>query len=136
MASRIQRPDSAFSLDPSDKSQKRIRDESHLVYIRKLPSIISGRYGCDPCHLRTGSPTYRKKRTGERQKPDDCWTLPMTREEHRAQHNMNELEFYRQHGIDDPFAICLQLYEANRDLRLGKRIILSNLKSRGITWNR
>ncbi len=136
MASRIQRPSTAFSLDPSDKSQKRLLDDPHLVFIRKLPSIISGAYGCEACHLRAGSPIYRKKRTGLRQKPDDSWTLPMTPEEHRAQHAMNELEFYRQHGIEDPFALCLKLYEATRDFEAGKLIIITSLKSRGIAWNR
>lgn len=64
MAFQIKRPATAFSLDPTDKSQKRIEDPAHLAFIRKLPSVISGRTPCDPCHIRTGNPTYRKKRTG------------------------------------------------------------------------
>lgn len=39
MALQIRRPDTAFSLDPSDKAQGRIRDERHLAFIRTLPSV-------------------------------------------------------------------------------------------------
>ena len=117
MASRINRPRTAFSLDPSDKTQRRIEDPAHLAFIRTLPSVISGETGCQACHLRAGNPSYRKKRTGARQKPDDSWTLPMTILEHRQQHHENEIEFYRRHGIQDPWALCLALYEVtgNRD---------------------
>lgn len=135
MASRIQRPATAFSNDPSDRSQRRIRDDAHLAFIRRLPSVISGKRDgdrCDPCHVRTGSPIHRKKRTGASQRPDDCWTLPMRRAEHDAQHDMNELEFYRSHGITDPFSLCLALYEVSGDVKAAEMIIKNHRKSRRV----
>ena len=87
MAMMIKRPSTAFSLDPADKTQKRIEDEKHLDFIRQLPSVIDGKGPCEACHIRTGSPAHRKKRTGMGRKPDDAWTLPMTPAQHRAQHD-------------------------------------------------
>lgn len=114
MAFAIRRPDSAFSLDPSDRKQKRIIDDRHLAFIRTLPSIVSGKLGCEACHIRYGDPVYRKKHTGKSQKPDDAWTVPMTPEEHRAQHAGNEQEWWASKGIN-PVAVAWQLYSVSGD---------------------
>lgn len=128
MAFAIARHPEAFSFDLSDRKQRRIEDAGHLAFIRKLPSVISGAYPCEACHIRSGSPVHRKKRTGGQQKPDDCWTLPMTPEEHRAQHSENELSFYRRHGIE-PFELALKLYESSGDFDAAKHIISNARKS-------
>ena len=122
MAFCFRRPETAFSADPSDKKQKRIADPKHLDFIRKLPSAVSCRYGCEACHIRSGSAVHKKKRTGAAQKPDDAWTIPLTPEEHKAQHSMNELEFWKLHGID-PFEVANQLYQVSGDLEAGRSII-------------
>lgn len=116
---RINLPATAFALDPSDKAQGRIEDKAHLAFIRTLPSVLSGLSGCDPCHIRYGDPVYRKKRTGKGQKPDDAWTIPMTRSEHDSQHANNEAGWWRQRGID-PLAIAQKLYavSGNREAAL------------------
>lgn len=117
------RPPTAFSLDPSSRKTKRIEDRRHLDFIRQLPSIISGAYGCEACHIRSGSALHRKKHTGAGQRPDDSWTLPMTPAEHRAQHAMgDELKWWRQHEID-PFEVAIKLYEVTGDLSAGTAII-------------
>lgn len=121
----IVRHPEAFSLDPSSKKTRRIEDPAHLAFIRKLPSVISGQYGCEACHIRTGSALHKKKWTGGQQKPDDCWTLPMTPAEHKAQHSENELAFYRRHGIN-PFDLAARLYEVSGDIEAGIRILRSN----------
>lgn len=119
---RILRDAEAFAYDPSSKRTKRIEDPAHLAFIRKLPSVLSGQYGCDPCHIRTGSALHRKKHTGGAQKPDDCWTLPLTREEHDSQHSQNEIQWWRKHGID-PFETAILLYEVSGDIETATRII-------------
>lgn len=118
----IKRPDTAFSLDPSNKAQKRIKDDGHLAFIRTLPSVISGEYGCEACHVRYGDPRYRKKHTGLAQKPDDSWTIPLTPDEHRSQHSANEAEWWQERGID-PLWLCLQLYAATGNREAALRII-------------
>lgn len=130
MAMRIARPVTAFSSDPSGKHTSRMEDTAHLAFVRKLPSIISGRVGCEACHVRTGDANRRKKRTGKGQKPDDAWTLPMTPDEHRAQHDMNEMAFYRSHKIADPFEICARLYAMSGDVDAATAYILGLVKGR------
>ncbi len=120
----IKRPETAFAFDPSDRKQRRIEDPAHLAFIRKLPSVVSGVYGCEACHIRAGSPLHRKKRTGGQQKPDDSWTLPLTPAEHKEQHSENEMEFWRRNGID-PFETALRLYDVSGDIEAGIRVIQS-----------
>lgn len=127
MAFAVNRLPTAFSLDKSGRATSSFRDEAHLAFIRKLPSVISGAYGCDACHIRAGSPRHNKKRTGGAQKPSDCWTVPMTREEHMGQHDGNELAFWRSHGID-PFQLAIDLYSVTGDVEAATAIILKARK--------
>ena len=122
MAFCIQRPETAFSQDRTGKRERRIVDEAHLAFIRKLPSVVSGKGPCEACHIRAGSPIHRKRRTPMARKPDDAWTLPLTPDEHRDQHSVNEMEFWLRHGID-PFTLALKLYAVTGDLEAGRRII-------------
>lgn len=108
----IRRPATAFALDKSSKATRRLEDEAHLAFIRRLPSVVSGLYGCEACHIRTASAVHRKKHTGLQQKPDDSWTLPLTPDEHRQQHSENELAWWRSHNID-PFELAVKLYEVS-----------------------
>ncbi len=115
MAGRFAYHPEAFSKDKSGKATKSFKDEAHLAFIRKLPSPISGAYGCDPAHISAGSPIHNKKRTGGGQKASDCWTVPLTRAEHDAQHDHgDELAWWRTHGID-PFELAIKLYENTGD---------------------
>lgn len=114
--------ETAFSFDPANKKQRRIEDPAHLAFIRKLPSVVSGEFGCEACHIRAGSPLHRKKRTGMAQKPDDSWTLPLTPAEHRQQHSENELAFWRTHGVD-PFELSTRLYEISGNYDAALKII-------------
>lgn len=118
----IRRHPEAFSLDQSGKATKRVEDPAHLAFIRKLPSAVSGLLGCEACHIRTGSAVHKKHTTGAGRKPDDAWCLPLLPAEHREQHSMNEMEFWRSHGID-PFELAIKLYEVSGDVVAGTEII-------------
>lgn len=122
MAFAVRREPTAFSLDPSGRETARIKDERHLAWIRTLPSVISGVYGCEACHIRYGDPGYNKPRTGKGRKPDDAWTVPMTPDEHREQHSMNEHLFWLRQGID-PVAIARELYRVSGDTEAALSII-------------
>lgn len=124
MAYQLRRADTAFSNDRASKKDKRIEDQAHLAFIRKLPSVVSGQWPTEACHIRAGSPVHRKKRTGMGQKPDDCWTLPLTQAEHREQHSENEMAFWRKYGID-PFELALRLYDVSGNADLGTQIVRS-----------
>lgn len=115
----------AFTLDPSSKATARIKDERHLAWIRTLPSVISGEIGqCEACHIRYGDPMYRKKRTGKGQKPDDCWCVPMSPDEHRAQHSMNEKAFWDALEID-PLRIAQALYGISGSTEAAIKLIVN-----------
>lgn len=118
----IRRPATAFAFDPSSRKTKRIEDERHLAFIRLLPSVVSGEFGCEACHIRAGSAVHRKVWTGAGRKPDDSWTLPLTPAEHRDQHAMEELAFWRLHEID-PFELAIRLYEVSGDVQAATAII-------------
>lgn len=50
----------------------------------------------------------------------------MTAYEHRGprgQHSMNEIEFYKKHGIADPWRICVELYAVSGDEEAGRKVI-------------
>lgn len=123
MAFAFRPPATAFSSDPSDKGQKRIVDDAHLAFIRKLPSVISGEFGCEACHIRYGDPVLRKKHTGKAQKPDDAWTLPLTPTEHRDQHDRNEQDWWSAHGID-PLMLSRKIYGVTGDTDAAIKIIM------------
>lgn len=112
----------AFSIDRTTRRQPRIEDPAHLAFIRKLPSIISGRTPCEACHVRYGDALRRKKTSAKGMKPDDAWTVPMTADEHRSQHDGSEAVWWRSQGID-PLAIACALYAVSGDLEEGRKII-------------
>ena len=58
MAFAIARPQTAFSLDKSGKETASFKDDRHLAFIRTLPSVVSGTFGCEACHIRSGSPAH------------------------------------------------------------------------------
>ena len=118
----IQRPATAFAHDKSSKATASFKDEKHLAFIRELPCVITGAYGCEACHIRMGSAEHNKKRTGKGQKPSDAWTVPMHPDLHREQHTMNESAFWSRYGID-PFELAIRIYEVSGDIEAGKEVI-------------
>ena len=116
--------------------EPRIRDPKYLAWLRTRPCCICGAVDkIDACHIRSGSIAYAKRETGMAEKPDDKWAVSMCRSDHTKQHAMNELEFYRQNGID-PFQLARKYYASatleghssptarkpGRPKKLGKRI--------------
>ncbi|WP_221722729.1 DUF968 domain-containing protein [Ochrobactrum sp. SFR4] len=121
---RVVRAETAFSLDKSGKHTQSFKDEKHLTFIRSLPSVVSGNWPVEACHIRSGSADHHKKVTGKGQKPSDCWTLPLTPEEHRDQHSGSEMAFWLRHGIN-PFEIADKLYQVSGDRETALSIILN-----------
>lgn len=115
MASAVRRYDTAFSTAPS-KGQKRPRkqDGKHLAWIRTLPCLVTGQYGVEAAHIRYAAPAYGKRDTGKAEKPDDRWTVPLSPDAHRAQHNTNEQKFWDHHKID-PCQVALALHGVSGD---------------------
>jgi hypothetical protein len=126
-ATRINRPDTAFTGTGTPRRRPRQRAAQHLKWLRTLPCVICGKTGnMHAAHLRTASPRHGKRAVGFGEKPDDCWTTPLCMEHHligeEAQHQGNELAFWLRFGID-PFALALALWRASGDDELGFVII-------------
>src|ERR1017187_5515328 len=89
--------------------QPRKRNERYLNYIRSLPCCICKDDTCtEAAHIRTASLAHDKRETGRAEKPSDKWAVPLCNWHHRRQHAMNEMEFWREAGID-PFILAITL---------------------------
>jgi hypothetical protein len=100
----------------------RIKNEAHLKFIRRLPCLICLGDGVDAAHLRMADLRADKRTCGMAEKPDDCWTLPLCRTHHDAQHKVGERKFW-DFGIFDPTFICLALWRVSGDDEAGDAII-------------
>lgn len=124
----------AFSLS-AGKKRPRINMAGYLDWIRDLPSVLSGRSPVEACHIRFGSYPHGKRETGKSEKPDDIWCLPMTPDEHHAQHATNERKFWQSKGID-PLLVCSLLFVAyHRDDRDAALLVLQSAREL-VSWNR
>lgn len=111
---------------PDRGARKKPRRHSidHLTYIRLLPSVVSGKRGSiEAAHVRYTDQRYGKVNPGAAAKPDDMWALPLTAEEHRAQHTHgDEAGWWQAQGID-PLEICARLWIVSGDVEAGEQII-------------
>jgi len=117
-------------ITPPDRPRQRsprIRTPKHLIWIRTLPCLISGReIGIEAAHVRYGDPRHNKRPTGMAERPDDRWAVPLCHQIHRtgpgAQHRANERVWWASRMID-PLAIAAALWNASGDDEIGRLII-------------
>jgi hypothetical protein len=86
----------------------REKDNKHLDYIRSLPCCICGGIDTEAAHVRTASLENGKPHTGMGEKPSDKWAVPLCNRHHREQHSMNEMDFWKCHGLN-PFVLAMTL---------------------------
>jgi hypothetical protein len=100
----------------SDLRQRmpRQRNEGYLAWLRKQGCAC----GChkpppsDAAHLRASNLAYGKEFTGAC-KPHDFWAMPLHRSCHLRQHAFgDEVLWWSQHGILDPFGRAMRYYAA------------------------
>lgn len=106
----------------------RLRDNAHLAFVRRLPCVwtlaVEGRVvtPCDAAHVRYSDAARGKTNPGRSAKPDDRWTVPLTRAAHEAQHAANERAWWEGLGVD-PLALAADLYAVTGDAEAGARIV-------------
>lgn len=93
----------------------RVLDGRHLNAVRQCPCL---KCGLDPAgiaaHVRMNSSAFGK-RTGLGEKPDDCWTVPLCRDDHDEQHRIGELQFW--HDLDvNPLHVAKRLADLSPDI--------------------
>ncbi|KFL31412.1 hypothetical protein JP75_07560 [Devosia riboflavina] len=121
-ASRVNRPDTAFSLDGLRQKQPRRHDKQHMAWLHELPSVVPGHEPVQVAHIRYADDRYGKRSAGTGLKPSDCWTVPLAADQHRRQHSMNERQYWEAVGID-PILIAALLYAVSGDTSAGTQII-------------
>jgi hypothetical protein len=89
----------------------RLLDPKYLAWLRRQRCACGCLQAppCDAAHLRSRSLKYDKESGSG--KPDDRWALPLKHDHHMAQHRCNELQWWRDHGVKDPFALCIEHYQ-------------------------
>ena len=118
----------SFRPEGEGQRQPRERDNAHLAFIRRLPCVATfvrtgaQVFGCDAAHVRFGDPQRGKRHTGMAEKPDDKWTVPLTRTAHDEQHGQNERAFWSGLGID-PIDLCEALYAVSGNDRAALDVI-------------
>lgn len=81
----------------AEEFERAFGGEERLAWIRRQPSVVSGKTPCVAAHVRGG---------GEARRADACWTVPMLYEEHEEMHHTGQRTFAQQHGLDlDALAI-------------------------------
>ncbi|TCU34033.1 hypothetical protein EV129_11316 [Rhizobium azibense] len=129
MNMRIVRNPDAFNTSRRAKEAKDVRDERHLAWIRTLPSVISGRYGCEAAHISYADRRYGKPERAKGKRAGDDFTLPLTAEEHQhgpdAQHKCKaggERDWWLRHGIDAT-TLASRLWGVSGDTEAAMEII-------------
>lgn len=107
MAYELIRPATAFSVTRTKQRKPRQKDDTHLRWVRSLPSLVPGSGHVEAAHIRYADPRYFKRETGMGEKPDDRWVVPLCAEEHRRQHAMNEQDYWIAAGIDPVFVAAM-----------------------------
>lgn len=65
--------------------------EARVAWVARSPSVVSGKLGCENCHVTTG---------GMGRKADACWIVPLTPAEHRELHQHGTATFEAKYGVD------------------------------------
>lgn len=106
-------PSAAPMATPKAKATKR---GDYLSFIRKLPCVVTGRYGnIEAAHLSFASPKHGHYGRGRGTKAPDRWALPLNTDQHSRQHDMNETAYWLDTGID-PHLTALAIFGLWSDL--------------------
>ena len=92
------------------------RQADHLDFIRSLPCLCCGAAPSQAAHVRLS------KDGGIGFKPADRYTVPLCWKCHRRQHDIGEVRFWGEHGID-PVDFSVQLWHMSGDYKAGMRTI-------------
>lgn len=130
---RVAYHDEAFTLAPTGKASKPVKDRAYLDFIRSLPCVVTGRRPVQAAHVSYPNPALGKLGRGKSAKESDRWAVPLCPEEHARQHSMSEEAYWRSVGID-PCVTALALHGAYPNETLALLIVRN--ASRSSLWQR
>lgn len=122
---------------PVKPTRGRVRDNTHLAWIRRLPCIaglVEG--GCDgsieAAHVRFADAASGWDAPGMQRKPSDDRALPLCRHHHQQdQHTGSERAFWARLGVWPP-VLCKALYAASKAGGEGLLIIQTHLEDAAV----
>lgn len=124
MASRVVRPDTAFSVSSRRLKRQPIRSDQHLAFIRQLPCLITGSYErVQAAHISAPNFAFGHTGRGMGRKADDVWVVPLCAEQHALQHHMGDEEQFWQLAQINPYRSAAALYIASGDHETAMLII-------------
>ena len=91
------------------QKRKPAKSATYLSWLHRLPCVITGRNDVEAAHVSFPAPRYGHYGRAKGRKASDRWALPLSADQHRAQHAMNEAAFWREAGIN-PHVIALVLW--------------------------
>lgn len=96
------------TIDQTPKAKPK-KQGAYLDFVRRLPCCVTGSRDVEAAHLSFAATEYGHYGRGKQSKASDRWALPLSREQHRLQHSMNEAMFWNSKGVD-PHVLALTLY--------------------------
>lgn len=112
----------------SRQRRPRRRCKKHLELVSQLPCAVPGCFDgpVHVAHIRYACAAEGADIVGKSMKPDDWRTLPLCVRHHiegrRAQHRMNEMRFWADHGIN-PYGLARAMWNVTGDLDLMSLLI-------------
>lgn len=88
---------------------KAAKSKGYLAFLHQLPCAVTGVRIVEAAHLSMAAPQYGHYGRGKSAKVADRWALPVSPEQHRRQHSMNEREYWNGVGIN-PHVLALTLW--------------------------
>lgn len=123
MAHRFLPVETAFVASRGQKRPKRDTPD-HLAFVRTLPCIVDN----DRCfgdtqahHVRYTDLRFGKRDLG-RERPDDCWTVPVCLYHHDIVHAAGEPKFWRKIGVN-PLIVALALFVNSGDVDIAMEVL-------------
>lgn len=140
--SRADRDQSARRRSSEKRANRDGNDASHCEVLRKLPCVVCMRevpsrvvLAGEVHHLKSGR---ARSERGMGMRASDQWGIPLSHAYHmelEARGSRNELNWFADHGIEDPCFIAEQLWRETRTgsmrerIVVGTKIIIANLRS-------
>lgn len=122
MGFRVVPQPTAFNTSRRAKEAMEVRDPRHLAWIRTLPCVVTGKYGCEAAHISFADARFGKPERARGKKAGDDWTVPLSPDAHRDQHSRNERKYWADQGIDVT-TLASRLWGVSGDTEAGIAII-------------
>jgi len=102
--------------------------EKYAALLRQCPCVVTLKMPAGQIHHLKAGPARSER--GVQMRATDRWALPMSYAAHilgvETVGSRREHEWFREHGIADPYALAEALWNAPRDVAVMTRIILAH----------